>query len=645
MKNSRSGPCKSKDKPIGPVKKLIGYITFVNQPLKQKFLLFATGVLVWFLVIFTISIATLVSLKSRSDSIVGHLIPHDRVSQKIIRKLQGLNIDGRQLVAATGRGDVIKITKDSGTRLQDIRAFLNALGRGGRVNDYSRSEDKFVESFTVRPADREGQLFVKRMAGQMDDVSARLDRLSSLKMEGLKSGKGGGVEAAFKNYDAALSNAVALSNKYSAGISRAYAAASGKIGADLRCSFTALSAILLLATALLVVFTFSISVAVIKPIKAVIGQIRSLSKGEIDISKKISINTHDEIGRLALEFNGLMETIDSMTKFKKIIEEDETLEDVYSRLGAEFRYFGLEDYTVFEIANSQNKMKAAYPPESLVGELSCNPEVFENCLLCRAKKTGHKISSLQYPGICKYFAGGERKEHICVPLMVGGTAGGVVQFIFNKEDLSDYRLSAIEGWTRAAEQYMKESIPVIEAKRLMNTLRDSALKDSLTGLHNRRFLQEYTESLVAGSLRRGKSIGLIMGDIDYFKQVNDVYGHNAGDAILKETAEVLRRSVRAADLVIRFGGEEFLVVLIDVTQDESFKIAEKIRETMEDVKLKVAEGFIKKTISLGVSEFPADTESFWQSIKFADVALYEAKRSGRNKSVRFTKEMWKDEQF
>lgn len=136
-----------------------------------------------------------------------------------------------------------------------------------------------------------------------------------------------------------------------------------------------------------------------------------------------------------------------------------------------------------------------------------------------------------------------------------------------------------------------------------------------------------------------------MGDLDFFKQVNDIHGHNAGDVVLKETAQILKKSVRAADLVIRFGGEEFLIVLVDAAKGESLTVAEKIRREVEENSFRVKEGTIKKTISLGISEFPLDAESFWQCIKFADVALYEAKNNGRNKSLRFTAEMWKDEQF
>lgn len=125
-----------------------------------------------------------------------------------------------------------------------------------------------------------------------------------------------------------------------------------------------------------------------------------------------------------------------------------------------------------------------------------------------------------------------------------------------------------------AEQYIVESLAVIETKRLMSSLQDSAPIDPLTGPKNRRYLQENTEKIVAGGLRRGKAIGLIMCDFEYFKQVNDTHGHNAGDIVLKEASRVIRQSIREADIVIRFGGEEFLAVLLDVAEGDVLIIAD-----------------------------------------------------------------------
>ena len=627
----------------GLFRRSIEYLTFVHQPLKKKFILFGIGVLAWLLIISAISMSSLFWLGRESGRTLEYLIPQDRASQKIIRKLQMLKIDGNELAAASGMDRITNISSASNMRIEDIRSFIFAMGQGGTLNDIDRENDKLIESFRIEPAQGADLGFVRNMSGLMDGVKAGLDKISGIKMGSLNGGSNGGLEQALAGYDKAISSAVAMSNEYSHGISGSYTDSARHIKSCIPRVLTALSAALAVAILLLILFTFTISNSIIIPIKAVIGQIRALNRGEIDASKRIKVAYEDEIGRLASEFNGLIESMDSISNFKKVIEEDEDLADVYSRLGTEFKYYGFDDFTIYEVANSQNKMKPVYPVA--MAETACNPDIFENCFLCRAKKTGHVISSLSYPNICKYFLQGGEREHICVPMMIEGTAGGVVQFSFDKSGMSGLHKEAIEGWVNTARRYIKESIPVIETKRLMATLRDSALKDALTGLHNRRFLQECAESLVAGAMRRGKNIGLIMGDLDFFKQVNDIYGHNTGDAVLKETAQILKKSVRAADLVIRFGGEEFLIVLMDVAPGESAGIAEKIRDKIENTKFKVADGILKKTISLGISEFPADTEGFWQCIKFADVALYEAKNTGRNKVVRFAKEMWKDEQF
>jgi diguanylate cyclase (GGDEF)-like protein len=169
--------------------------------------------------------------------------------------------------------------------------------------------------------------------------------------------------------------------------------------------------------------------------------------------------------------------------------------------------------------------------------------------------------------------------------------------------------------------------------------------DPMTGLYNRRFLQEHTAQIISGVLRRKTQIGLLLCDLDYFKQVNDTHGHDVGDRILTETSVILKNTVRDSDIVIRFGGEEFLVLLLDVAAGDSMLVAEKIRLGIEKMKVIVGDQVVQKTISIGVAEFPGDTDGFWQTIKYADVALYRAKDQGRNQAVRFTPEMWQHGDF
>ncbi|MDP2809201.1 MAG: GGDEF domain-containing protein, partial [Rhodocyclaceae bacterium] len=136
--------------------------------------------------------------------------------------------------------------------------------------------------------------------------------------------------------------------------------------------------------------------------------------------------------------------------------------------------------------------------------------------------------------------------------------------------------------------YLREAGPVLEARRLMEHLRENALRDPMTGLYNRRFLEEYVSALVGGTQRRKSAFS----------------------------------------------------VLMDTGADGAMKVAEKIRGAVEATKVPVPGGILQKTISIGVAEFPKDSDAFWQVVKFADVALYRAKSRGRNRVVRFAPEMW-----
>jgi diguanylate cyclase (GGDEF)-like protein len=220
----------------------------------------------------------------------------------------------------------------------------------------------------------------------------------------------------------------------------------------------------------------------------------------------------------------------------------------------------------------------------------------------------------------------------------------VAQFVFDASASPSY-VSDIMRRIGRAERYIKEALPVLEAKRLMSTLKESSLKDPMTGLYNRRFLEEYVDTLVATVNRRSTILGLMMCDLDFFKQVNDTYGHNVGDTVLKETSAIIRNSVRASDIVVRYGGEEFLVLLKDLKGDEVARIAEKIRDKVAQTKVKISGGFVQKTISIGIAEFPKDTSNFWQGVKYSDVALYKAKQTGRNRVVRFDPSMWTEETY
>ena len=128
-----------------------------------------------------------------------------------------------------------------------------------------------------------------------------------------------------------------------------------------------------------------------------------------------------------------------------------------------------------------------------------------------------------------------------------------------------------------------------------------------------------------------------MLDLDHFKAVNDTYGHDAGDIVLRHLAKTIKKILRASDLVIRMGGEEFLVLLLDTPIENGLRVAENIRKTLERSTITINDKVsLQKTVSIGAAEFPNAENDFWLAVKQSDAALYEAKESGRNRVVRYT---------
>ena len=172
---------------------------------------------------------------------------------------------------------------------------------------------------------------------------------------------------------------------------------------------------------------------------------------------------------------------------------------------------------------------------------------------------------------------------------------------------------------------------VTELEEEKNMIKEMAQRDYLTTLYNRRYLFEIGEIMFQNSLRGNIRLAFAMIDIDFFKKINDKYGHDAGDFILKGVSDVFKRSLRKADIVARYGGEEFCVILNIKNEKDSIKVMEKIRSKVEKQNFIYEDKKIPVTISIGITEKMED--KFEDVIKTADKFLYEAKENGRNRVV------------
>jgi diguanylate cyclase (GGDEF)-like protein len=251
---------------------------------------------------------------------------------------------------------------------------------------------------------------------------------------------------------------------------------------------------------------------------------------------------------------------------------------------------------------------------------------------CWAVKTGNEFV---YNGNsddfnCKEFHR-ESVSYLCLPIVLGGIVSGVVQIQSDKKDFfTDSMITEIKV-------YIDSIAPVISNLRLLESLNNMASVDTLTKVYNRRYLEKYLEEQIEISKENNLHLSVIMLDIDFFKRFNDIYGHDAGDYVLMHFADTLKFNVRESDVVSRYGGEEFVVVLPGTDLHGAYTVAEKLRKKVEDMSLTAIsnEAPPKITCSLGISSYPIHGNNIDKLIQSADKALYKEKNSGRNRTCIF----------
>jgi diguanylate cyclase (GGDEF)-like protein len=323
------------------------------------------------------------------------------------------------------------------------------------------------------------------------------------------------------------------------------------------------------------------------------------------------------------------EEMAALTRFSEAVKQCTSEREVYDLILYSLKErFQPRQVIIFKLTSPENFLEPAAFLVPLPREIGAWPVIDEpqNCKAIRSGRHFHVNDVTMEPLCPSEFLLPTEGSYYCGPLIAGGIIIGSVRME-----------AAKDLWTpdreRLLESYLSGAASALSNLRLLATMKQQANIDMLTGLYNRRFMEDYARKIFAIARRRENPVGIIMMDLDHFKTFNDVYGHEIGDRILRYFAKAVTAPMRETNLVARYGGEEFAVILPDTTVQACQLVAERIRKV---VMLMVVPSNTDKplpqvTVSMGISVFPDHGQTMEEVILASDKALYESKRGGRNR--------------
>jgi len=287
--------------------------------------------------------------------------------------------------------------------------------------------------------------------------------------------------------------------------------------------------------------------------------------------------------------------------------------------------------TVLMVDKEKNEIVAPviYPPMPL--DKFIRYETVIDPSQCRVMRTGHGVvvKDITKEPVCECLRYDmDEGGYACLPLFTGGAAVGTVLTVKKEKGYWDN-----EETSRLLSTYVGLASSALDNVRLISLTKHAAITDALTGIYNRRFFVETLEKQVSLAKRHKEPLSLLIADLDHFKNLNDTYGHTAGDHALQQVSIILKDSIRESDTLCRYGGEEFAIIMPKTGITDALEKADKIRQYVESTNFDtIAPGkSLKITISIGVASSPDDGAGYDTLVDAADSALYKAKRNGRNR--------------
>jgi diguanylate cyclase (GGDEF)-like protein len=338
---------------------------------------------------------------------------------------------------------------------------------------------------------------------------------------------------------------------------------------------------------------------------------------------------NDELRTQAAELSRRNQEITLFSKMNDFLQTSTSEAEAYSIISETVTQLFPEDSgAVFVLNASRTMLEAAavWGPRAPANLIFPPNE-------CWAHRRGQAHVAVRHDRWCPHVAE-DRHMYICLPLLAQGETLGILHLTngpITNEKTDEIRM---EEQCRLAK-ILADNIGLgIANLKLRESMRNLSIRDPLTELFNRRYMEEALAQELHRTIRNKAQLAVIMIDIDHFKLFNDNFGHDGGDAVLRVLGDFLKKHVRGSDIACRFGGEEFILILSPSTVEGARQRAEKIREGAQHLKVDHGNRDLGKiTLSSGVAIYPDHGADAAALIKAADVALYQAKRDGRNRVV------------
>jgi len=378
----------------------------------------------------------------------------------------------------------------------------------------------------------------------------------------------------------------------------------------------------------------------ISPIKDPRGVTIGVSTIVRDISErkqaeKILERTNNELAARVYALEQQSNQITLLSQLGEMLQTSRTLEEIYTIINSFApRLFRNEAGFLGIVSNPSNLIETVvtwHDPQAGKADFR-----IEECWALRRARL-YTVSEAHAGPYCQHLDRPFPATCLCVPIMAEGETLGLLHVQGSRSPAAEQTLPARDfavSTQRLALALAQQIALALANLKLRSVLRAQAMRDPLTGLFNRRYLTELLELELRRAQRDHLSVGVVMLDIDYFKRINDTFGHPAGDGVLREVAEVLKRNCRSGDIVSRYGGEEFVLVMPSTSLDFATKRADTLREAVQKLDLSFENKPLGRlTVSLGVAVFPEHGPASESLIRAADSALYRAKEGGRNQVI------------